>query len=319
MTPGHSRATLLRLLTLASGMTLAGCASDALDANEVDVLEGQYRVMPFEQYRDRALREVDGQRFYQVEFDLYFASEEDLYAYYLERVEQELSKSTAMVDPSTGKRATWVRNGNALNIRYCVSDDFGADHAAVEADVAEAMHGWESIANLHYVYVPSQNSTCMGANATIDLSILPGGGGACGTPPYLPPAAYPVWCPGWPFGSLGINYEGWPWQHLAPFPNITLVGVFRHELGHINGFRHEHVRAPHPHAEECDEDPVLCSPPGTCVLGSDYLTGYDPYSVMHYPDCGDPNTAWEFTESDGIGARILYGMPAAWYVPVIAN
>jgi hypothetical protein len=72
------------------------------------------------------------------------------------------------------------------------------------------------------------------------------------------------------------------------------VGVFRHELGHILGYRHEQNR-----------------PDSGCYLneGNDWkdLTPYDRYSVMHYfcPHGGTYDL--EFTTSDRTAHRSLYG------------
>lgn len=76
------------------------------------------------------------------------------------------------------------------------------------------------------------------------------------------------------------------------------VGVLRHELGHVLGFRHEHIRsgAPAVCPNEPDDDTID-------------LTQYDPQSVMHY-FCGGVGTA-ELTISalDKIGSQQLYGQP----------
>ena len=71
------------------------------------------------------------------------------------------------------------------------------------------------------------------------------------------------------------------------------VGVFRHELGHILGYRHEHiVGVPGCSLEEGNWKP---------------LTKYDPHSVMHY-FCGDRGTlALALTDVDKQGHRSLYG------------
>jgi hypothetical protein len=77
------------------------------------------------------------------------------------------------------------------------------------------------------------------------------------------------------------------------------IGVLRHELGHVLGFRHEHIRSGAPPA--CpDED----------VFGAIDLTRYDPQSVMHY-FCGGLGTReLRITAIDRNGSRQVYGPPA---------
>jgi hypothetical protein len=85
-------------------------------------------------------------------------------------------------------------------------------------------------------------------------------------------------------------------------PNLRFdrVGVFRHELGHVLGFRHEHIRS---------EAPAAC--PGEPLFGTTPLTDYDPRSVMHY-FCGDVGSeTLQITEVDRAGAVRLYGLPSS--------
>lgn len=73
------------------------------------------------------------------------------------------------------------------------------------------------------------------------------------------------------------------------------VGVFRHELGHILGYRHEHIRGV-----------------AGCYLEDDDwqpLTQYDPKSVMHYFCGGNGNIKLELTALDREGHHKLYGSP----------
>ncbi len=78
------------------------------------------------------------------------------------------------------------------------------------------------------------------------------------------------------------------------------VGVLRHELGHVLGFRHEHIRS---------GAPPLC--PNEPLDHTIDLTEYDPKSVMHYfcGGVGDPKLA--ITEVDRRGSQLLYGPPDA--------
>jgi hypothetical protein len=76
------------------------------------------------------------------------------------------------------------------------------------------------------------------------------------------------------------------------------VGVLRHELGHVLGFRHEHI---HKNA------PPVC--PHEDDWETEYLTQYDPQSVMHY-FCGNVGTRdLRITDLDRTGARQVYGPP----------
>ena len=70
------------------------------------------------------------------------------------------------------------------------------------------------------------------------------------------------------------------------------VGVLRHELGHVLGFRHEHIR---------NEAPPVC--PNEPLWDTKVLTKYDPKSVMHYFCGGVGSNALKISELDRKGAR----------------
>lgn len=78
------------------------------------------------------------------------------------------------------------------------------------------------------------------------------------------------------------------------------VGVLRHELGHVLGFRHEHIRSG--------------APPVCRKESLDHtvdLTKYDPTSVMHY-FCGRVGSRdLKITPLDREGAQKVYGPPRA--------
>lgn len=76
------------------------------------------------------------------------------------------------------------------------------------------------------------------------------------------------------------------------------VGVLRHELGHILGFRHEHIRS---------GAPAVC--PDESTVDTIDLTAYDPQSVMHYFCGGVGSRSLVLTDVDRAGSQRVYGPP----------
>jgi len=83
-----------------------------------------------------------------------------------------------------------------------------------------------------------------------------------------------------------------------PAGTFDPVGVMRHELGHVLGFRHEHIRP---------EAPDLFLPES--LEHTVAITEYDPKSVMHYLGVGVGDPQLRFTPHDRTGARLVYGGP----------
>jgi len=71
------------------------------------------------------------------------------------------------------------------------------------------------------------------------------------------------------------------------------IGVLRHEMGHILGYRHEHIRG----IQGCYYEDNAWQP----------LTVYDPKSVMHYFCGGAGSLQLQITTLDKTGHRTLYG------------
>ncbi|WP_199233893.1 M57 family metalloprotease, partial [Pedobacter sp. HMWF019] len=79
------------------------------------------------------------------------------------------------------------------------------------------------------------------------------------------------------------------------------AGVLRHELGHVLGFRHEHIWSA---AESCKGEGIIDG-----YLGARQQTAYDCYSAMHYPCGGCGTLEMKLTQSDIAGAQKIYGKP----------
>ena len=101
--------------------------------------------------------------------------------------------------------------------------------------------------------------------------------------------------------------------HIGPTtfktPNsFDAVGVIRHELGHVLGFRHEHIRA----EAQVGMTPLQKSQMEKWVtggIGGDALTDYDSQSVMHYPLNGRGTLDFKLSDADKAGFKKLYTLP----------
>lgn len=76
------------------------------------------------------------------------------------------------------------------------------------------------------------------------------------------------------------------------------VGVLRHELGHVLGFRHEHIRS---------GAPAICQ--GEDTTDTIDLSKYDPKSVMHYFCGGVGDRNLRISDVDRDASQRLYGPP----------
>ena len=84
---------------------------------------------------------------------------------------------------------------------------------------------------------------------------------------------------------------------FAPNSTFDPVGVMRHELGHVLGFRHEHIRP---------EAPQHIEPWVVGEIGAQELNAYDRRSLMHYPMGNAGTNDFKITDHDRNGFIKLY-------------
>jgi hypothetical protein len=170
----------------------------------------------------------------------------------------------------------------AMNLTYCVSDEFGDNKESVIEALAVATQDWMSSANVHYLYLPQHDQNCDQYNKNVLFDVRPINEGG-----YLARAFFP----NFPRISRNIIID----LSSFAYPQKTLNGILRHELGHTLGFRHEHIHQDN--QSGCNEDKQF-----------EPLTPYDRKSVMHYPQCGGLNDIDELvlTNLDRSGAQKIY-------------
>ncbi len=301
----NTRQKVARGLIAAVGCTLTLVACGAPSGQEESASQtGQ--LVSWEEFKSSVTREVDGRKIYVVEWDLAVTEEElrERYDAYVARAQKAAgglgeTRQGSIVNQTGGVDDIW-RGGQQMNLTYCVSDTFGANKARAISEMAQATAAWQREARVQFRYVPAEDASCTGLpspNPRVVFSVAPWtSSGACA----FFPAGGGSPCRA---KTLVINFSDLDTGsfYRTNSPNVRTVGVFRHELGHILGLRHEHTRPE-------------SGAPATCIENSSWraLTPYDQSSVMHYPWCrGVLTSDLSLTSSDIQGVRQLYGEPVA--------
>jgi len=245
----------------------------------------------FEEFERSVYREPWPGGKYIVDGDTPIADRKHLQEFFETRIKTQAGRrgpvANLVVNQEGGQDTVW-NSTQKKQLTYCVSTSFGSRHTKMVADMAAAGSAWEQISDVKYLHVASQDATCDASNPNVVFDVRP----VNVSGDYLARAFFPNEAR----ASRNVLVDESSFQ-LDPNGKLTLVGILRHELGHTLGFRHEHTR---PES-------------GTCFEDSSWrpLTGYDKFSVMHYPQCnGGGDWTLTLTDMDKRGASCLYGAVA---------
>jgi len=247
------------------------------------------------QWADRAFEEFERSTYrepfeggkYIVSGDIAISGREQLREFFETRIRQHPPEpeTGALIVHRVGQRdATWDP-AQRKRLTYCVSNAFGERQPQVVADMGAAAEAWEAAADVDFIHILSEDANCTAANPDVLFDIRPVNVGG----QYLARAFFP----NEPRRERNVLIDESAFQ-LDPNGALQLVGILRHELGHVLGWRHEHTR---PES-------------GTCFEDDDWrpLTDYDRFSVMHYPQCnGGGDWSLTLTHKDRNGAACVYG------------
>lgn len=264
---------------------LAAACGDELGPSDLDLPS-------WERFRAAAEVSVDGRTLYVVDGDVRVGLDE-LALYYeqmitaaeLEAHGIEQDARGLAISKVNGVRERWP-DTTKNRISYCVSTDFGSLRSRVITEMARASNAWEAAADIDFVHFSSQDSSCTDSNPNVVFSVRPwNSDGGLAFRPNAPRSER----------VLYINISGIDANPAKYYANTE--GVLRHELGHVLGFVHEHLRL---------------NQTGSCRHDDSWevLTDVDGSSVMFYPWCsGDTGHTSDLrlTRLDFEGVRKVYG------------
>lgn len=245
--------------------------------------EGEVAGLPdWPQFKAATLNESTGE--FVVDGDVLVEDEPALRRFYEAlRAPGRLEQQSPLTLAATRARDTlyWSKT-EAKSLSYCVSPAFGGFKGEVLSSLEAAARDWEQAANIRFRHATAEDGRCSASNPRVLFNVEP----VNVSGRYLARAFFPATSR----ASRNLKVDR---SALGRRQQPNLTGIFRHELGHVLGFRHEHTR---PEARACFEDRNWVA-----------LTRYDPLSVMHYPQCnGGGNSDLKLSPLDVAGARKVY-------------
>jgi hypothetical protein len=251
--------------------------------------------------QNRKTIEVDGEELFVVEGDVLLDRDQlEIYALQQETLQQARALDVAtftsdakreLLGMVVGGRVVRWPPGSVLSYSVLRTTFSAVQYDEIVAGMEQASNAWENTCGVRFQHRSQFDSTPSGAHIPQVLFTVRRVTDA----PFIAAAFFP----NDPSNRRRILIDERQYFDLSPPPaGFDRIGVLRHELGHVLGFRHENIRSGAPAV--CPKEPLFDVFP---------LSDYDPQSVMHY-FCGNRGTReLQITDLDRKGAEKVYGPP----------
>ena len=242
----------------------------------------------FEEFEAQVYHEPFQGGKYIVNGDTPILNKKQLQEFFEQRIQKEPQEGDTVdqliLHQVSGEDAKWNANQKQF-LTYCVSKTFNNRYNQAVQSMHNAGKAWSAVSDIKFIHLATEDSNCTASNPNVMFDVRPVNVNG----QYLARAFFPQE----PRHSRNVLIDESGFQ-LDPNNKLTLEGILRHELGHTLGFRHEHTR---PDSGTCFEDNNFRE-----------VTNYDPFSVMHYPQCnGKGNWSLTLTNIDKNGVACIYG------------
>ena len=244
--------------------------------------------------------DIDGETLYVLEGDLLLDEVElEIYAFQQETLNQARALGLSVGPEGSRELLGILVNGRIVRwpagkvLSYAVLQQTfsGNQYDEIVAAMKQATTDWENTCGVKFEHRSQFDNSAPGAAIPQVLFTVRRVSGA----PFIASAFFP----NDPVNRRRVLIDEDQYFNLPPPPvGFDRVGVLRHELGHVIGWRHEHIRSGAPAV--CRGEPLFETIP---------LSAYDPQSVMHY-FCGNRGTPdLRITDKDRTGSQLVYGPP----------